>query len=212
MSMNFGLSDYGKLKYMMEMADILKDKKRFEKEGAEANKKKIEESQKKATDLLKKLEEYASKTKSHAVVCYAQFQSMNGKEKFVQAIKGVGWCMRCCSKRHDYKRLRNRWMLVDAGPEPTVIFWENLHVGDFNRAVRSAIVYLITFIILIASIGGIVISQNYQNEASAKFDISKCSTTVEITQTQAYNDTQLPSTLQTGLLNCYCYNQLLQIG
>jgi hypothetical protein len=42
MSMNFGLSDYGRLKYMLEMADILKDKKRFEKEGAEANKKKIE--------------------------------------------------------------------------------------------------------------------------------------------------------------------------
>ena len=86
---------------------------------------------------------------------------MNGKEKFVKAIKGVNGCMRCCSDRHKYKRLRGNWMTVDAGPEPTVIFWENLHIGDCNRAIRSAFVYLITFIILIASVGGIVISQNY---------------------------------------------------
>ena len=50
------------------------------------------------------MEKYTKKTKSEAVTCYAQFQSMNGKEKFIQAIKGVGWCQRCCSNRHRHKR------------------------------------------------------------------------------------------------------------
>jgi hypothetical protein len=39
MNINFGLSDYGRLKYMLEMAGLLKKKKMFEKmlseEGAD---------------------------------------------------------------------------------------------------------------------------------------------------------------------------------
>ena len=30
MSIQFGLNDYGRLKFMLEMADLLKEKKRFE--------------------------------------------------------------------------------------------------------------------------------------------------------------------------------------
>jgi hypothetical protein len=31
MSIQFGLNDYGRLKYMLEMADLLKEKKMYEK-------------------------------------------------------------------------------------------------------------------------------------------------------------------------------------
>ena len=50
MSVNFGLTDYGRIKYMLKMADLLKEKKLYEKiakaetDKAEDNKKKIEET------------------------------------------------------------------------------------------------------------------------------------------------------------------------
>lgn len=109
MSVNFGLTDYGRLKYMLKMADLLKEKKLYEKiakaetDKAEENKKKIEDTQKKARELLEQMEKYSKSKKSLAVIGYAQFQSMNGKEKFIKAIRGVGWCMRCCSDRHKHK-------------------------------------------------------------------------------------------------------------
>ena len=93
-----------------------------------------------------------------------------------------------------------------------MILWENLQIGSFSRFIRTLFVALITIILLVASVGGIVISQYYQNEASNQFSISACSQGVTVTMEQAFNDTLLPSTLQAGLLNCYCYDQLLTIG
>jgi len=49
------------------------------------------------------MEEYAKKHKSLGVVAFVQFVSMSGKEKFTKAINKIGWCMRCCSNRHNYK-------------------------------------------------------------------------------------------------------------
>ena len=63
-------------------------------------------------------------------------------------------------------------MTVGSGPEPTVIQWETLHVGAFSRFIRTAFVTLITIVLLIISVGGIVLSQNYQNIASTQFNIS----------------------------------------
>lgn len=120
------------------------------------------------------MEKYSAKNKSYGVVAYAQFQSMNGKEKFVKAIKSVGWCMRCCSNRHNYKYLRGKWPKVQKGPEPTVIIWENLHIGGFSRCIRTSFVTLVTIALLAVSVGGIVISQYYQTEAAKNFDISQC--------------------------------------
>jgi hypothetical protein len=112
------------------MADLLKIKKKFETLITEepANKEKyqkeIDKSQAKAKDILKQMETYAQKTKSCGVISYAQFQSMNGRDKFLQAIKKTGWCARMCSKKHDYKFMKTKWWPeVHRGPEPTVIIW-----------------------------------------------------------------------------------------
>jgi hypothetical protein len=115
---------------------------------------------------------------------------MNGKDKFLGAIKGVGWCRRCCTNKHDHKYLRGKWPKLKAGPEPTVIQWENLHVGKLSRCLRTTFVTVITIVILGMSIGGIVISQYYQTEASKKFNIEKCGAGAPITQDQALNDYQ----------------------
>jgi hypothetical protein len=63
--------------------------------------------------------------------------------------------------------LKGNWPEVTQGPEPTVIIWQNLHVGGFSRWIRTMIVTLITIVLLVASVGGIVISQYYQNQASS---------------------------------------------
>ena len=93
MNITFGLNDYGKLKYMLAMADLLKQKKREEmRKGRE---KQIEVIQEKARVLLVQMEEYAEKNKPKAVVAYVQFESMEGKEKFIKFIK-VNRCYRAC--------------------------------------------------------------------------------------------------------------------
>lgn len=76
MSLNFGLTDYGRLRYMLEMADLLKDKRRIEKEQTETPKNpkleaKVEKLQKSVDDVLKKMEDYAKKHKSKGVVAFA---------------------------------------------------------------------------------------------------------------------------------------------
>lgn len=88
--------------------------------------KEIESLQQKAKDILTKMEEYAKTHKSTGVVAFAQFQSMTGQEKFIRAINRTGWCARLCSKKHDYKYLKGKWLSVKKGPEPTVINWSNL--------------------------------------------------------------------------------------
>jgi hypothetical protein len=63
--MHYGLSDYGRMRYMLQMADLLKIKKKFETQIIEepANKEKyqkeIDKSQAKAKDILKQMETYA---------------------------------------------------------------------------------------------------------------------------------------------------------
>lgn len=58
MSIHYGLTDYGRMRYMLRMADLLKEKKQFEaviKEEpgkAELMKPKIDAIQKKAKDIL----------------------------------------------------------------------------------------------------------------------------------------------------------------
>jgi hypothetical protein len=57
MNIQYGLTDYGRLRYMLKMADLLKQKKMFEKlakENPENQKYKedVERTQKKAKDIL----------------------------------------------------------------------------------------------------------------------------------------------------------------
>ena len=89
MSMHYGLSDYGRMRFMLEMADLLKIKKKFETmisedpSNKEKYQKEIDKSQLKAKEILKNMETYAIKNKSCGVIAYAQFQSMNGRDKFL---------------------------------------------------------------------------------------------------------------------------------
>ena len=77
-------SDYNRQKYI----------KRIKKINMDANKK------------LEKLKTYAATHPQKAVVAYIQFQSMNGKEKFLRAMQKSQWRLPCMPKQNkmDYKQ------------------------------------------------------------------------------------------------------------
>jgi hypothetical protein len=84
---------------------------------------------------------------------------MNGRDKFLRSIRGTTWFSRWCTeKAHLHKYLRGTWPTVKKGVEPTVINWENLHIGGASRCLRTSIVAVVTIALLVASVGGIVIS------------------------------------------------------
>ena len=77
MSLHYGLSDYGRMTYMLQMAALLKQKKKYEAMANEEphNKDKyqteIDKFQLKAKDILAEMEQYAVKNKSRGVIAYA---------------------------------------------------------------------------------------------------------------------------------------------
>ena len=77
MNVDFGLNDYGRLKYMMDMATMLHHKKVFENKIKDDPSKrdelqvKIDELNKKAIDKLKEMEDYAMSHKQRGVVAFA---------------------------------------------------------------------------------------------------------------------------------------------
>jgi hypothetical protein len=52
---------------------------------------------------------------------------------------------------------------IKEAPEPDVIIWENQHIGDVSRMLRTALVTFITVVLLIASFAGIIMSKYYQD-------------------------------------------------
>eukprot|EP00347_Sterkiella_histriomuscorum_P019608 403340984 len=214
MDIQFGLNDYGRLEYMMTMATQLQSKKKYEAlikddpSKRDIYQEKIDELNKLAIQKLKDMEDYAKKNKQQAVIVYAQFQSMNGKEKYIRSMKRIGLCRRICGNKQAFrhKYLDESWPEVKYAPEPSVILWKNLKVGGFERISRTLFVTLITLILLAFSVMGIVVAKYYQDKYSSKYNLNNCGS-IDVTQTQAYNDYVLPEDRQTGLLGCYCYSQ-----
>lgn len=101
MNITFGMSDYGKMNYMMRMADLFHEKKKLEKHlkldpSREAYlTKQIEAINKKGQLIMREMETYVRKSRSKAVVAFAQFQSMTAKEKFFKNAH-LSWWKKMC--------------------------------------------------------------------------------------------------------------------
>lgn len=159
---------------------------------------------------MTEMEAYVKNNKSRGVVAFAQFQSMTGKDKFFEATK-VSWFNRTFrAKKFEAKQFRGTFLNIKEAPEPDVIIWENQHIGDFSRMLRTGLVTFITVILLIASFGGIIISKYYQDQAAKEYDVSICGKEV-ITITEAYQDYLKPAAVRSGRFGCYCFNQLLLV-
>lgn len=77
MNITFGMSDYGKMNYMMRMADLFHEKKKLEKHikldplKEAVLSKEIESINKKGQVIMKEMETYVRKSRSKAVVAFA---------------------------------------------------------------------------------------------------------------------------------------------
>ena len=103
-----------------------------------------------------------------------------------------------------FNRFRQIFLDVKDAQEPDVIIWENQHISSANRTIRTAIVMLITVILVGLSFGGIVYSKYYQDMAAKEYDVSMCGST-EVVLTEAYQDYLKKKEIQSGKFGCYCF-------
>ena len=79
MNITFGLSEYGRMNYLMQMADLYHQKKKLEAqkavepEKAEMCEKMIGETNERGKVIMKQMEGYVKTHKSRGVVAFAQF-------------------------------------------------------------------------------------------------------------------------------------------
>ena len=118
-SVNLGLTNLGYLGYMKSMGSLLVTKKKLEKkqrqleaangDGKEPTKKilqvkaEIKKLQTKSKNILKQGNEYKQNNPASARYAFVQFQSMNGKNKFLKAMD-INACQRFwlrCKKKDE---------------------------------------------------------------------------------------------------------------
>ena len=180
MNINFGLSEYGRFKYMINISNFLKNKKRFDRlekehrENREYYQMKIDVLQNNAKKELFKMEEYSKQNPSRAVIAFIQFQSNNGKEKFIKAYK-KGPCQRCCNyERHKHKYIDGKWPKVSEAPDPSVIIWQNLAIGKCSRFFRSLGVWILSILIMLLSLVVIIVNRYFQSRFNTNFTTTNC--------------------------------------
>lgn len=89
----------------------------------------IDDLRKEAFDKLQKVHEWQANNEPTAVYAFIQFESMNGKNKFLDAMEMSclkKFCVRrimCQDKQNAYKYLSGHWPEVIEAPDPTLIEW-----------------------------------------------------------------------------------------
>ena len=118
---------------------------------------------------MAKLQKLKAKSQAQCVYSYLQFQSMNGKEKFLKAMQ-IGACRRFWTQRcpcrsgprcgdPDLLRSRylgGRWPRVEEAPDPSLIIWKNLGKGKIERCCRNVTIFLAAFGLLTLGFWAIV--------------------------------------------------------
>jgi len=135
-----GLSNLEYLSLQEKMGNLLLEKKKLDikvkdkknnEEQTKFYRHRVEKKQKEAKLLLIELKKLKDKKQGQCVETYIQFQSMNGKQKFLDSFK-IGSCRRdcimkcgCCGKRSDieHKYLGSSWPKARTAPDPSLIIW-----------------------------------------------------------------------------------------
>lgn len=80
-----------------------------------------------------------------------------GNNSFKRFCKRVGRTLCCRSKTDlDTVKIDGKWPNPDISILPDNIFWENMSVGNVSRTVRAFFAFVVAFLILCASIAGIL--------------------------------------------------------
>lgn len=65
---------------------------------------------------------------------------------------------------------------VKNAPEPTVIIWRNLKISNWNRLVRSLIIFIVTICVLVLTIIALVAIKYVQKKYSSEYNVDNCGT------------------------------------
>ena len=140
----------GKLLIEKKKLDAQKKDAKADKEKKYKLDQKIQQKQVDAKNILADLKQLKEKRQGQCVYSYIQFQSMNGKQKFMKAMS-VGRCRRfftCGDRSLRIRHLGNRWPVVSDAPDPTLIIWKNLGKGKIERCCRNLTILLMAFLLL----------------------------------------------------------------
>lgn len=197
-----------KLDKKLKLLNKKKDEGANNEKAIEDLKLKIKELQKKAKEILKQGNSYKETNPASCRYAYVQFQSMNGKKKFLKAMN-IGCCKRCwirCQGKQDeiaHKYLGGKWPEVKSAPDPTLIMWQNLGKGSIERCGRSTIANVIAFILLLVGFVFIVYLFGVRDGLA--------STVVCGEQTILLEDAELQfieqETLDSDTNYCYCLQE-----
>ena len=154
------------------------------------------------------------------VFTFLTFRSMEGVTLFERAYARhdnafnralTRMCGCCCSKRKEQLEslyIGGCWPRPKTAILPDNIFWENLSVGPKQRAIRRGISFVIGFVILVASILGILSMEWANKELQGKFyEPESCSEPDKLSKEDAVNDYLGKEGL--GLLHCFCYQKIV---
>jgi len=81
--------------------------------------------------------------------------------------------------------------------------------GPKERFCRSVIIWIMAIILIIASFTGILYIEGKMDTLQANFVIVDDCPTGNITRAQALQDYKQINAYQTGLMHCYCFNEIV---
>lgn len=218
----FGLTEYGRMTYMLKMAEhfkeinLIEQRKAKDKGREDYYDQKIEGIGEKIVKSLHELAEYAKTHRSKAVVVYIQFRSMSASKKAVEqfSVSKARRCfLICCGKKGEIegRYLSGLWPKVQRAPEPTVINWQNLKYGRCSRKCRSIISTLVGLLLMAVSFYVIIRGKQLEAQHAENFAQIECGQR-EPTFEEAQADSLKAENAQQGMVNCYCQAEFLKSG
>jgi len=221
MNIHFGLTGYGRLHYLMNIAKVLaqidlEEKKMSLAQDKEKYKHRIANLKKKIDKEEVKLEKHEQKAQTEVVNAYVTFRSMEGKERALYAFRYTA-CKRCClmccfrAEKVRKKLFYGRWLRVKQAISPDLINWQNLSVGTFGKYTRLILIYLVAIFLIILSFSCIIYAKSVERDAmeySPQIDCPKQDVTME----DAFLDQQKDQDKRIGLIHCYCLSEFLKSG
>eukprot|EP00347_Sterkiella_histriomuscorum_P022647 403337690 len=222
MNIHFGLSDFSKLKILIQIYNLIKEQLRIEVRMQFDSEKKVKHDKnlikvlQKIDKLVVKYQNYDLENNNHVINAYVTFRSVQGKERIVQAFK-AGKCRRCCianfcfSKRYKKKKFLGKWLQVKPAVAPDLIIWENLKVGKAGRCFRVMLISFITIVLIVDTFLIIMIGRSQQADIKKQIPQIDCPD-FDITKDQALKDQLRDEGQRQGFMHCYCKSQLYKIS
>ena len=224
---NFGMSDYGIMKFYLQRTDlikqqiilqikidILKDSTQSEEKKEELKKKlqkKLENVEKKKEKNEERYQKFLEKGKQSVVKAFVTFKSMEGKLRIMH-MYNQNWITKCCRKKKiQHLYLDNKYLDIRAPTAPSLILWENLGVKRKERCIRISFVALVSFILMIITAVIIVYSREFQSSTNDEYGDGICPSN-DVTQDDALQDQLKAKSERSGLMYCYCIEQFASKG